>query len=136
MKSPDEKRKHPRASGKYDWLVVAQVVNETSARKIITGIDTISRGGLSCRVDEPFGLGSRVRARMILPVYLETENFFRHFNLSGRVVREIRSDNGTYELGIAFEKISDEESRRIDHYVSHVQTVASAPTPAQPDPER
>lgn len=117
-----ERRRYPRVSGSFEWLLMAELTETQTHNTIITGVENISRNGMCCEVDMPFAAGTQVHATLLLPVYTDTDSVFRQIRFSAKIMRVLNRETNVMELGMTFVKMSKYDNRRIGRYVEYVKS--------------
>ena len=116
-----ERRRYPRVSGSYEWLVLAQLSTPQYDSVIITDVKDISRNGIRCDVDLPFSVGQQVAIKMLVPVYTEKDSVFRQINFHAKIMRTENLNDNSWLLGLMYTQMSKYDNRRIGKYVEYVK---------------
>ncbi len=116
-----ERRRYPRVSGSYEWLVLAQLSAPHTDSIIVTDVKDISRNGIRCEVDIPFSVGDLVKMQMLVPVYTDKDSVFRKISFCAKVMRTAPVDEKSMQLGLMYTQMSKYDNRRIGKYVEYVK---------------
>jgi len=80
-----------------------------------TQAKNFSASGILFDYKDPFAINSTVEIEFLKP------NSFDFFRTKARIVRvEINPDNKTYDIGVEFVEMSEEEKSQLDYFISQI----------------
>jgi|GEM_PF-6206643 len=104
----DERRKYKRVKNQYEVKIKISKDNKHDTGKSVN----MSACGVLIKSNKPFDVGALINARFINP---ESKDIFES---TAKVIRvEMNADNKTYDIGIEFIDLNDEEEKNLNHFL-------------------